>query len=493
MPTLPKQSSSIRPSSQNSIPAPSRSTLASSPTPSRDRNAALEIASRLLGEVAHDLRSPLFAVRESASLLSDGYLGPTTDQQLSCLQGIIEQCQEMDQLVGDMLAIEQVQSGMPKMHRRWLNLAEIQAQVQRTVSHVIAQRQLTLTWDRPDGIPSVFADPGKIGRLLLNLVGNAVRVLPAGGQILIRNKFLSDQGVLQLQVIDQGPGIAPENLERFAERGESGTAGTGLGLVISRQLAALHFSPLEITSRVGKGTCVGFQIPAAGPASVADAWLRYRARFIPAASTPTGLRIDPPESPRPWQRKSPSPLSQTAQAENHVALQHDGPPPRNPGQAAAVCVRLGGAVASEVAERLDLLLQADMQNFELGYRAAQREWILLLDATSSQAKTRLANLQNRIQQELPSARIRLSNGLQLKLSGRTARASLRDLFVRSSLNVSTELSTEVSRDSLSEIPAGEDCTIPQQRLEAELRRLAIRSSRHKENLIDQAKALRLVQ
>ncbi len=113
-------------------------------------------------------------------------------------------------------------------------------------------------------------------RLVVNLVTNSIRVTPEEGYVLIRLESIRNGEAIRWSVIDQGTGISESDMQRIADRQVSFGGGEGLGLSICRQLAALHFSPLQIRSRLGSGTEVSFETAAAGPRSVAQSWSRWR-------------------------------------------------------------------------------------------------------------------------------------------------------------------------------------------------------------------------
>jgi signal transduction histidine kinase len=125
--------------------------------------------------------------------------------------------------------------------------------------------QLALVLDT-QGDLNIVADERAVNQMLLNLLSNAIKFTPAGGTVTLRARPKVD--VVEMQVIDTGIGIKPENLpalgERFAQVDNVYTRtleGTGLGLAISRGLAQLHGGSLQIDSVVGKGTTVTVRLP----------------------------------------------------------------------------------------------------------------------------------------------------------------------------------------------------------------------------------------
>lgn len=475
----------------------SRRATAATVTSAHRNNLPLDHASRLLSETAHDLRTPLCAIRESARLVNDGYLGPITAEQRSCLDGVFEQCEAMEQLIADMMSLEQLRSGAPQVYRRWVDPLQIVRSVTQTATPALARCDLSLVWDRPESLPEVYADPAKTSRLLLNLIGNAAQVLPGGEQVLVRLEAVAASGMLRVTVADHGPGMDLSAIDAFSQRGVSGTGGSGLGLAISRQMAALHFSTLEITSCRGVGTQVAFELPAAGPASVADAWVRWRSQFVQppkvtprrsaaaAAEAMPNVRLDPPSSPP---AEPPHSHGRTAAM---VALLPDGTPPRNRHCAVAVGIRLGETVASRIAEQVEQRLQDSTQLYELAFRTDQRRWVLLLDADLRQARQRIDDLKKQWSASLPTARLSWTELLELPIGSRSCRASVRDLLVRGSLVAPASIPAadyQMVRGG-GALPAVSQ--IATRRLDDELRRLALHVGQQGRRLQHQAAKSRL--
>ncbi len=277
----------------------------------RAESLATQAAVRLISETAHDLRAPLTAVQESIRLVRDGDLGPINHDQESFLDSAVDQCGCIEQMVGEMVQLERLQTGTPRVHRQWVSVAEIRRAVDDTLSPWTVPRRINLLWDGDDD-PSmlVFADQAMLRRLLVNLATNAIRASVEGGFVLIRLARVRHGETVRWSVVDRGRGISEQEMLRVADREVSYAGGEGLGLAISRQLAALQFSPLRIRSRLGKGTEVNFETAARGPRSVANTWVRWRMSFAtPERSVPsrgdgsiewtsqTGdrkMRLDPP-------------------------------------------------------------------------------------------------------------------------------------------------------------------------------------------------------
>lgn len=459
--------------------------------PIRGVPSPVQTAARLLSETAQDLCVPLTAIRDAVRLVHDGYLGPVTDEQECCLSESLARCDEMQLVVGDMLQMERLRSGMPQTCRQWIDAAEVCRTVEATLSPVVADRRVALVWDTPPSGALIYADADQLRRLLINLIGNAIRVTPVGGQVLVRAAEITTRGSWRFAVRDRGPGVDLSTLQRSARRGISAGEGEGLGLAISRQLASLHLGLLQATSAPGEGAEFAFEVAAAGPRSVADAWIRWREAIAGATD------------PQPQRRSRGAAASDAAPraARVHKAagsargaslwLLHDGPPPHYPRTVAAIGVRLGQNVPADAADQLDGVLQEGLRMYELAYRADTRRWLLLWDTELQQATQRAATLQALIAVSNPAGRMTWSRPVRLDLGLRSTRARIHDWFVRDCLGT-----PGVWMPATADCAAAQTAPLPDlsavacRRLDEQLRRLTRHLARQRVLLETQAAALR---
>jgi signal transduction histidine kinase len=233
---------------------------------------------KLLADIAHELRTPLTSVQGYAQALRDGVLPTEADRQRA-LATIGNEADRMGRLIRQLLELARIESGQTKLTRRELALRPFLERVQhrfgpeaqrRDVAVIVAAAPETTAW----------ADEERLGQVLDNLVGNAMRHTPAGGEIVLgaatieteRRRDGESGGRVRLTVRDTGSGIEPERLARIFdrfERGEDavGRQGFGLGLSIVRELVQAHGGTIAVTSRIGKGTTVTIELPAAAGAS----------------------------------------------------------------------------------------------------------------------------------------------------------------------------------------------------------------------------------
>lgn len=453
-------------------------------------------AARVVSETAHDLRSPLTSILETVRLIHDGDLGPVNDDQQSCLAAVIDQCNCMDQMIGEMVQVERLRTGSPRANRSWTGIASIHAAVDEALRSWAGPRNVDVLWDIGDEAgKAVFADPLMLRRLIVNLATNAIRASREGGIVLIRLQRAESDEMIRWSVVDQGSGIAERDIHRIADRQVSLGGGEGIGLSICRQLAAVHFSTLQIRSRFGYGTEVSFQTPAMGPRSVAGAWSRWRVAARgplqkPARTSRAGVgkhaavrdntvrqidadtrvRLDPPAVT--------------------IELAHESGKPRCEDRFAAGIVTLGAAVSRQAADDFDRMLQSQLQMFELAYRTDVRRWVWLFDVDSHGVQNRITSLAEDASQAIDGLRMQWSTPQMIPVDDRRTVSRLSDLMVRESLAASTS-STAIDQDEVrlgsAPIVHSESAAI---RLDAELRRLSDQMKGQSTRLRQQARNLR---
>ncbi|WP_372896505.1 sensor histidine kinase [Stieleria sp.] len=375
-------------------------------------DAPLESISRLISETAHDLRAPLSTIREAIRLVRDGDLGKVSSAQSECLSAAINQCNCAVQLVDEMVQSRRFDSGFPNVMRQWTSIDELRSNVEATLQSWILPRGIHLLWDGPfeEGI-QIYADATLLRRLIVNVAGNAIRVTREGGPVLIRATVNRDQGIMNWAIVDQGAGISPSDMELIGAGKAPAKSIGGLGLIISRQLAAAHFSTLRIESRVGTGTAVSFQTILGGPAAVAARWVKWRSELImieqrkimnedqrvhevrPSRSSP------PSQSPAPPRRVRidvPSQLIELGAGEMQPAF---------PDHVYLTTVSVGAAIPAAGTDAFDALLQRTMRITELAYRTGRRSWVIAWDADGETGIAKRSELERLVQNELGTMRM----------------------------------------------------------------------------------------
>jgi PAS domain S-box-containing protein len=230
-----------------------------------EREAALAARDRFYAMLSHELRTPLSAILLYGELLLSEVYGPVTEPQREALDRTQRSARHLMELINDLLDLSKLEAG--KMERRVEDVELVE--VVETVFHGVATLarehgcEVSLrVAERP--IP-ILGDARRIRQILLNLLSNAVKY-GGGSPVEVRCFRTARESVVE--VADQGPGIAGEDLPRifedFVQLGEGSAEGTGLGLPIARRLAELMGGRLEVESTPGQGSTFRLTLPLGG-------------------------------------------------------------------------------------------------------------------------------------------------------------------------------------------------------------------------------------
>ena len=228
--------------------------------------------SEFLATMSHELRTPLNAIGGYAELLEMGIRGPVTDAQRQDLERIQRSQRHLLSLVNDVLNFARLDAGQVRYEIVDVDVPPLLAHVAALVGPQLAARHLRLATRCADATPPVRADRDKLAQILLNLLTNAIKFTPPGGQITASCEAAPDGAapVVRLGVADTGIGIAAEHLESIFEpfvQVQSGLTrtveGAGLGLAISRDLARAMGGDLTVATAPGAGSVFTVTMPAA--------------------------------------------------------------------------------------------------------------------------------------------------------------------------------------------------------------------------------------
>jgi two-component system sensor histidine kinase KdpD len=221
-----------------------------------------ELKSALLAAVSHDLRTPLAAIKTSATSLLDESVNWDDAARRDFLRAIDEETDRLARMVGNLLDLSRIEGGALRPDKEWYDAGELIADVADRLAARAGAHHLT-TEVEPD-LPPVYFDYVEIAQVLLNLVENALKYTPPGTRIAIsaRRQHTS----ILFAVEDDGPGIPPKQLphlfEKFYRVEPIGRVqGTGIGLTICKGLVEAHGGRIWVESRVGEGTAFRFTIP----------------------------------------------------------------------------------------------------------------------------------------------------------------------------------------------------------------------------------------
>jgi signal transduction histidine kinase/ligand-binding sensor domain-containing protein/CheY-like chemotaxis protein len=223
---------------------------------------ANEAKSVFLANMSHELRTPLNAVLGFTQLLGrDPTLSSEGRHEVSIIQRSGE---HLLGLINDVLSISKIEAGKLTLDERPFDPGELLLSVRSMIRIRADAKGLNVVFETGGELPQrVFGDDIKLRQVLLNLLGNAVKFTEHGA-VALRVRWAD--GRASFEVADTGPGIAPDELERLfqpfvqSETGRESREGTGLGLVISRQIVQLMQGDISVESRRGSGTTFRFDV-----------------------------------------------------------------------------------------------------------------------------------------------------------------------------------------------------------------------------------------
>ena len=218
---------------------------------------------RFLRQVSHELKTPLTALREGAELLSEEAVGKLTPEQREIAEILRHNSVELQKLIEDLLSYGASQFRKVTVDREPVDVREVIGRVAADQGLAVRARGLTLDIAAEDIILS--ADPEKLRVVLDNLVSNAVKFSPANGVIRVAARLSG--GALELDVMDQGPGIAREERVRIFDPfyqarhdGAGPLRGTGIGLSVVKEYVFAHGGSVEVVDSA-RGAHLRVRIP----------------------------------------------------------------------------------------------------------------------------------------------------------------------------------------------------------------------------------------
>jgi len=250
----------------------------------RDVTKAVEenrARSEFVSNVSHELRTPMTAIKGYTDLLHAGSVGPINDGQARFLGIIKSNADRLTALINDLLDITRVDTGRVRFEPRPMQLFDVVADVVNVLACQAEAKDQTLTYELVGGLPNILGDRDRLNQVLTNLVGNAIRYTPKGGEIEVRAYPVD--GAVRVDVRDRGIGIAPDDLGRIFERfyradhplvRESG--GSGLGLAIVKMFVDMHGGRVWVESEQGKGSTFTFVLPVTVPTEERRRWVPAR-------------------------------------------------------------------------------------------------------------------------------------------------------------------------------------------------------------------------
>jgi signal transduction histidine kinase len=228
---------------------------------SLDLARAIQARRQMTADIAHDLRTPLSVISGYAEALHDGKLRGTPE-----IYGILyQETQHLSRLVEDLRLLSLADAGELSLNLQPVNPRSLLERLASRHAMAAQQKEVTVRLEVEPDLPAVRMDAERMTQVFDNLITNAFRYTPQGGEIVLRARVVGKS--LQMQVSDNGTGIAPEDLPHIFDRFYRGDKSrhqngeSGLGLAIAKSIVEAHGGSIMVDSAPGKGTTMTIVLP----------------------------------------------------------------------------------------------------------------------------------------------------------------------------------------------------------------------------------------
>jgi len=225
-----------------------------------------QLKSDFMATMSHELRTPLTSIIGYSDMLLSGMTGELNEKQSAFVDSILKGGEALLNLINDVLDLTKIEAGRLELNREAVDLRAALLGVLPVVKPRAQDKRIRISTFLPTDLPLVWADPGKLNQILLNLITNGIKYTHENGSVSVEARTVD--GSVEIWVNDTGIGIAREDqdkvFQRFTQIDSSATrsqGGTGLGLAIVRELVELHGGTIRVQSKLGKGSSFIFTMP----------------------------------------------------------------------------------------------------------------------------------------------------------------------------------------------------------------------------------------
>ncbi len=231
--------------------------------------------------VSHELRTPLAAIKDAVSIINEGLAGEVNEKQTKLVHLALSNSERLSIIINDLLDFSKLDAGKVQMKKASSDIGEIIDDSALSLDNLAQKKRVTLSTAVPETLQQAYIDGDRLGQVLINLIGNAIKFTQDGGSIQVGARELPEEEIetvesggfvidrfLEISVKDTGMGIAPEDLDKVFDKFQQvestagpGIKGTGLGLAISRKIVELHNGRIWVESEEGKGSTFYFTVP----------------------------------------------------------------------------------------------------------------------------------------------------------------------------------------------------------------------------------------
>jgi signal transduction histidine kinase len=225
-----------------------------------------ELKSDFMATMSHELRTPLTSIIGYSDMMLAGMTGELNEKQTNFCESILQSGETLLGLINDILDLTKIEAGRLELNHESIDLRAALLAVLPVVKPRAQDKRIRISTFLPTDLPPVWADPGKLNQILLNLLTNGVKYTHENGSVSVEARPQGE--FVEIWVTDTGIGISKEDqdriFQRFTQVDSSATrtqGGTGLGLAITRELVELHGGALRVQSKLGKGSSFIFTMP----------------------------------------------------------------------------------------------------------------------------------------------------------------------------------------------------------------------------------------
>src|ERR1700686_3413202 len=233
------------------------------------RSRQLQMKDEFFSHVSHELRSPLTAIRQFVTILTDRLAGDLNQEQDQYLKVVLRNVKQLQSMIDDLFEVSSIGAGKLRIDLERASVSDAVVYTVNSLNGRATAKGITLSSNVQCGLPPLYADPVRLRQILIILVDNALKFTPANGTVKIQCRALAeDTNRLVLEVSDSGCGISPEMCERIFERlvqtqdpSAAGRKGLGLGLYICKELVIRQGGQIQVQSANGQGAVFSITFP----------------------------------------------------------------------------------------------------------------------------------------------------------------------------------------------------------------------------------------
>jgi PAS domain S-box-containing protein len=219
--------------------------------------------SDFVANVSHEFKNPLGIINEAIAMGIEGLFGKVSEEQIKMLKVAKTNIERLIRLTTNLLDISAMESGKMELKREKIEIGLLIDEIVANNGEEISKKQLTIKKAIPEDIGLLWADKDKVTQIIVNILSNAIKYTPSGGNIAIT--LSSNDNEMRFEISDTGSGLAKKDIDKlfnkferiFSEKQE----GTGLGLSIAKDIVELHKGKIWVESEIGKGSRFIFTLP----------------------------------------------------------------------------------------------------------------------------------------------------------------------------------------------------------------------------------------